>query len=63
MFATGAANLVVAYAFPQHWPAFVAVVPMGSKLVLFAVQFRTVGAVARRRIRGAQSQAASQATT
>jgi len=55
MFATAAANLVVAYAFTPHWPAFVAVVPMGSKLVLFAIQFRTVGAVARRRIRGAQA--------
>jgi intracellular septation protein A len=50
MFATGAANAVVAVGWPQWWPAFIAVVPLASKAVLFAVQYPCVRAVAKRRI-------------
>src|SRR3954469_18639404 len=39
IFTTGAANLVVALAFTAWWPAFVATVPLASKILLFAVQF------------------------
>lgn len=42
MFATGAANLVFAVALPDHWPLFLAVFPMTSKIVLFAIQYVTV---------------------
>jgi len=50
MFATSAANLVVATAFTEHWPVFIAVVPLGSKVVLFAIHYLVVRGVARRRI-------------
>lgn len=48
MFATAAANLVIATAFPALWPAFLASVPTASKIVLFAVQFVTVRHIAIR---------------
>jgi intracellular septation protein len=50
-FATGAANLVVAIAFTAWWPAFVATVPLISKILLFAVQFAVTRRIARARIR------------
>jgi intracellular septation protein A len=46
---TAAANLVVAVWFTKDWPLFMAVVPLASKLVLFAVQFTIVRQVAIRR--------------
>lgn len=39
MFATAAAKLWVALAYPSSWPLFVAVFPLGSKIALFLVQF------------------------
>lgn len=54
IFATGAANLVVALAFTAWWPAFVATVPLASKLLLFAVQFAVTRRIARARIRRAR---------
>jgi intracellular septation protein len=53
-FLTAAANLVVAMAFTAWWPAFVATVPLASKLLLFAVQFVVTRRIARRRILGAE---------
>lgn len=50
MFATGVANLLVAISFPGSWPAFVATVPMVTKIALFAIQFVTTRFFARRRI-------------
>jgi len=50
MFATALANLGVAVAFPKLWPAFVAVVPMASKLALFAIQYLTIRAFVKRQI-------------
>jgi intracellular septation protein A len=50
MFLTGAANLVVALWFTAAWPAFLAVVPMASKLGLFAIHYVSVRRVVRRRI-------------
>jgi intracellular septation protein A len=60
MFATGAANLVVAIWFSALWPAFLAVVPMASKIGLFAIQFVTVRTLVTRDVRRAE-QAAAQA--
>ncbi|HRD46601.1 MAG TPA: septation protein IspZ [Caulobacter sp.] len=48
---TAVANLVIAVRFPGLWPAFLAVFPMASKIVLFAVQFVTVRHLAIRSIR------------
>jgi len=50
MFATGAANAVVAVGWPQWWPAFIAVVPLSSKAALFAIHYVWGRAVAKRRI-------------
>jgi hypothetical protein len=50
MFTTAAANAVVAWKFSSLWPAFIAVVPMASKIALFGVQFITVRVMVRRRI-------------
>jgi intracellular septation protein A len=49
-FLTGAVNLVVALAFTPWWPAFVATVPLASKLVLFGIQFAVTRRIARARI-------------
>ncbi len=54
MFATGAANLVVAaLASPAAWAWFVGLFPIGSKLVLAGVQYVVSRSIIRRRIRGA----------
>jgi len=57
MFATALANLAVAVAFPKLWPAFVAVVPMASKLALFAVQYLTVRFFVKRQILAERAEA------
>lgn len=53
-FLTALANLAVALAFTTWWPAFVATVPLASKLLLFAVQFIVTRRIARARIRRAR---------
>jgi intracellular septation protein A len=58
LFLTGAANLVVAVAFPAQWPAFLAIFPMASKIALFAVQYLTVRTLI---IRDVRAQRAAQA--
>ena len=64
-FLTGAVNLVVAVAFTAWWPAFVATVPLASKLLLFAVQFVLTRRIAIARVRrereGAEGAAAAPA--
>ncbi len=50
MVATAGLNLFMALVYPQHWPAFMAVFPMASKAVLFAVQFATVRAIVKPRV-------------
>jgi intracellular septation protein len=60
MFLTGVANLVVALAFTAWWPAFVAVVPLASKITLFAIQYLITRAVGRRRILASREAAAGQ---
>ena len=50
MLATAASNLAVALWFPALWPAFLAIVPISSKLLLFAVQYLTVRAYVRPRV-------------
>ncbi|HEX5262482.1 MAG TPA: septation protein IspZ [Phenylobacterium sp.] len=47
---TAVVNLVVAIWFTALWPAFIAVVPMASKLALFAFQYVTVRRFVRRRM-------------
>jgi intracellular septation protein A len=39
MFATALTNLIVAVYDPASWPFFISVVPFGSKVVLFLIQF------------------------
>lgn len=46
---TAAANFVVAVWFTKDWPLFMAVFPIASKIVLFAVQFTIVRHIAIRR--------------
>jgi len=57
MFATALANLAVAVALPKLWPAFVAVVPMASKIALFAVQYLTVRFFVKRQILAERAEA------
>jgi intracellular septation protein A len=47
---TALANLLVAVAYPSAWPAFIAVVPLASKVALFAVQYTIIRFHVRRRI-------------
>ncbi|MDB5461930.1 MAG: hypothetical protein JWP28_2500 [Phenylobacterium sp.] len=58
---TALANLAVAVALPSQWPAFIAVVPLASKIALFAVQYATVRFYVRRRVIAAMAQAETQA--
>jgi intracellular septation protein A len=54
MFLTAALNLVlVAYGDPKLWAVFLGVVPLGSKLALFAVQYLTIRAITIVRVRRA----------
>jgi len=55
MFLTAAANLIVAIWVSKQWPLFMAVVPLGSKLVLFAIQYLAIRAVVVARL-NAESQ-------
>ena len=50
MLVTSVANLVVAVWFTRQWPLFMAIFPLGSKLVLFAVQYFAIRTVVRARI-------------
>lgn len=50
MFATAAANFAVAMWFTSYWVAFVGIIPMASKVVLFAIQYVASRTIARRRI-------------
>ena len=47
---TALANIAVAVWFTAQWPAFIAVVPMASKLGLFAVQYASIRYIVRRKI-------------
>ena len=50
MFSTAAANLAVAVLAPGQWPAFIAVVPLTSKIALFAGQYLTIRFFVKRRV-------------
>ncbi|MDB5435693.1 MAG: hypothetical protein JWR47_1950 [Phenylobacterium sp.] len=54
---TALANLAVAVVLPSQWPAFIAIVPLASKIALFAVQYATVRFYVRRRVIAAMAQA------
>ena len=53
MFATGAGNLIAAVWFPSIWPAYLAIFPLVSKIVLFAIQYVTVRHLSIRSARAA----------
>jgi len=55
MFATSVANLVVAVLFTPWWPTFIAAFPLGSKFVLFVVQYVTLRSIARRKMQAARA--------
>jgi len=61
MFASAAANLVVAWTLPALWPAYLAVVPLASKLMMFAVQYASIRLIVRRKILAARAQAQAMA--
>jgi intracellular septation protein A len=50
MFASAIANLAVAWFAPTLWPAYLATVPLASKLLLFAVQYASIRFIVRRKI-------------
>ena len=50
MFVSAVANLAVAWTLPALWPAYLASVPLASKLLLFAVQYASVRFIVRRKI-------------
>jgi intracellular septation protein A len=58
MFVTALANLAVAVLAPSWWPAFVAVVPLASKIALFAIQYLTVRYFVRRQVLAEMAEAA-----
>jgi intracellular septation protein A len=60
MFVSAVANLAVAWGFPSLWPAYLAVVPMASKLILFAVQYASMRFIVRRKILAEMAQAQAQ---
>ena len=54
MFATGAANIaLVLHGDPKLWAWFIGVVPIASKLALFAIQYVTTRVIVRRRMAAA----------
>jgi intracellular septation protein A len=58
MFASAVANLAVAWTAPSLWPAYLAVVPLASKLALFAVQYASIRVIVRRKILAERAAAA-----
>jgi intracellular septation protein A len=50
MFASAIANVAVAWTLPSLWPAYLAIVPLASKLALFAIQYVSVRFIVRRKI-------------
>jgi intracellular septation protein A len=59
MFLTAILNLIVAVAFPDDWPLFVAIFPLASKALLFAIHFGYVSAVAKSRAQSRASELAA----
>ena len=49
MLVTAVANAVVAVAFTAHWVAFMAIFPMVTKIVLFAIQYAVTRSIVIRR--------------
>ena len=61
MLVTSAANLLVAMTAPALWPTFMAVFPLVSKVLLFAIQYVSIRRVVIRRIRAERAAALAQA--
>ncbi len=55
MIVTAVANAIVAVAFTNHWVQFMAIFPMASKLILFAVQYATTRSIVRQRVLAARA--------
>jgi len=53
MFVTAGANLAFVLAAPAWWPAFVAIFPFGSKILLFGVQYTVTRAISIARVAAA----------
>ncbi len=62
MFVSAIANLVVAWTLPALWPAYLAVVPMASKVALFAIQYASIRFIVRRKILAELAQARAEAS-
>lgn len=60
MLVTSAANLLVAMTAPALWPTFMAVFPLVSKVLLFAIQYLSIRRVVIRRIRAERAAALAQ---
>lgn len=52
-----AANMIIAVAFPAIWPAYTAIFPLASKLALFAIQFLTIRAYVKPKVKAEMAQA------
>ncbi|THD61750.1 septation protein IspZ [Phenylobacterium sp.] len=61
MFVTGVANGLIAWSLPADWPAFIAVAPLASKGLMFAVHFGSVRYIGYRRQRAGQRALAAKA--
>lgn len=55
MFVTAVANLVIAVAFTAWWPLFVAVFPLASKALVFAIQFVILRATITARVKASNA--------
>jgi intracellular septation protein A len=56
MFASAVANVAVAWMLPALWPAYLAIVPMASKLLLFAAQYLSIRFIVRPKILAERAQ-------
>lgn len=61
MFATGVANGLIAWSLPAFWPAFIAVVPLASKVLMFAIHFGSVRYIGYLRYQAGQRALAAKA--
>ena len=59
MLVTAIANAVFAIWFTPHWVQFMAIFPMASKIMLFAIQYLTTRSIVRRRVVAARIPASS----
>jgi len=61
MFASAIANAAVAWTLPAYWPAYLATIPLASKLALFATQYVSIRLIVRPKILAERALAAQAA--